>query len=207
MIRVAIFASLFVAATAVAETKQFAGVDLVQSKSDASCDYIENTIINPLYSRSCDDSSNGYHLVYGLESSGNIYELGYMDAGEVESKAYFYGFPGEQTSYPQITVVGKFGVSGLTLSYKRVLEISDNSGIYAALGAFFYKAEAKDVRIGAGSGSDGFSVSDSGISPRIGIGYRYRWFDLSYSLVKKVDIKELGDTDMNQLALGIKFKF
>lgn len=41
----------------------------------------------------------------------------------------------------------------------------------------------------------------------IGIGYRYRWFDLSYSMIKKIDIKELGDTDMDQLALGVQFAF
>lgn len=184
------------------------GLDYLRSNSSVACDNVNDTIINPLWSKSCTEKANGYRLSYAYEFNKTYsIEVSYIDLGDVEWYGEFQGFPNGPDDVETNERV-KFGAKGLGVSLRAAQYIGNAGGIYGQIGLAHLKGSYNSsLYYSSGNTANTTSTSDSetNISPFLGVGYFYEFLEISFTLYKDVGTGKIDGTNIPSVGLGLRF--
>lgn len=188
----------FVAGTSWAQGPHSIAVQYTMNQTDAACDHYDDNVLNPDYVGSCDDEANGFRLAYGYRFGDVLsLDIGYQDFGSV-------GWDGTYQPDPFFTASFDASATGFDAGLKATAKINDTVSLFGRAGMLFWDVDAK---LKNQAGTIG-SASDSGNSFFFGVGMAINWFELTYTSYPGIgDKDETGESDIGQLAAGVRFQF
>ena len=190
-----------------ADEKGFYGiVELGQSEADISAPA----------GVSVDNKDTSYSLGAGYRFNDYVsVEGGYLDLVEVSAKASgsgsgtYYGTPITFTG----TLSAQSDAKGWFLGPKFTLPLSKQMDLYGKVGYYFWDSDTTATLTGSGTfGGVPYTVgvtakvTDSGEDPYYGVGLAYRFTD-RLGIQAGFTRYSVQDTDVDNLALGLTFKF
>lgn len=165
---------------------------------------------------SVDNKDTSYSLGAGYRFNDYVsVEGGYLDLGEVSASGSgtlsgtYYGTPFTATG----TFSAQSDAKGWFLGPKFTLPLSKQMDLYGKVGYYFWDSDTTATFTGSVtfggvtySGGGSAKVTDSGDDPYYGLGLAYRFTD-RIGIQAGFTRYSVQDTDVDNLALGLTFKF